>query len=97
MVWCVIVKGPCRGKRCDFWARVRLRSQTLDEIVNGILGSITRCSDTNGLEIRQALDRYWSAVGVKDMALLCQEEPDLCAKIEQAEEEVLSRSRQQPS
>ena len=97
MVWCVMVKGPCRGERCDFWARVRLRNQTIDEIVDGILRSLTPCSGPTGLETREALDRYWTEVGVRDMELLCQEESDLCAKIMQAEAMVYSRTRQPSS
>lgn len=94
MVWCVIVKGPCRGERCDFWARVRIRNQTIDEIVKGILDSVTPCRDASGLDIADALNKYWRGVGVKDIDLLCQEEPDLCAKIRQAEAIVYSQTGQ---
>ncbi len=97
MVWCVMVKGPCRGEKCDFWARVRLRNQTLDEIVDGIQRSLTPCIEPTGLETREALDRYWAEVGVRDMELLCQEEPDLCAKIRKAEAVVYSRTGQPTS
>ena len=82
---------------CDFWARVRVRNQTIDEIVSGIMSSLTSCSEPTGLEIREALDGYWMKVGVKDMDLLCQEEPDLCAKIRQAEAIVYSRTEQPTS
>jgi hypothetical protein len=96
MVWCVMVKGPCRGSRCDFWIRVKLRKQTVDEIADEVRGSIVPCRDTSGLEIGKALRDYWTAVGVKDMDLLCQEEPDLCAKIRQVEAAVYSWADQMP-
>ena len=48
------------------------------------------------MEIGKALRDYWTAVGVKDMDLLCQEEPDLCAKIRQVEAAVYSWADQMP-
>ena len=48
------------------------------------------------MEIGKALRDYWTTVGVKDMDLLCQEEPDLCAKIRQIEAAVYSWADQMP-
>ena len=90
MVWCVMVKGPCRGGRCDFWARVRLGKQTVDEIVDDILDIMAPHGNCSRLEIEKALDNYWHAIGIKEMDLLRQEEPDLYAKMKQVEARVFS-------
>ncbi len=93
MVWCVIVKGPCRGKNCDYWTRVRIKKMSIDQIVDEIRGSLAECHDGCCQSIEDALKQYWTTAGIKDMERLCQEEPDLCAKIRQIEDEVYSFAR----
>ncbi|RDE12792.1 MAG: hypothetical protein C4K49_09580 [Candidatus Thorarchaeota archaeon] len=90
MAWCVIVKGPCRGKDCDYWTRVRIRKMPIDQIVDEIRSSLSQCHDGCCQSTENALKQYWTAVGIRDMKRLCQEEPDLCDKIRQVEDEVCS-------
>jgi hypothetical protein len=33
----------------------------------------------------EALQEYWHFIGIRDMKRLCEEEPDLCAKMTNAE------------
>jgi hypothetical protein len=84
MAYCVLVKGVCRGKKCDYWGRVRIRKSSIEELAAGIKAVIIKCSDgTKALE--DALIEYWFAIGIRDMKKLCEEEPDLCAKLKEAE------------
>ncbi|MFW9926162.1 MAG: hypothetical protein ACFFDM_05265 [Candidatus Thorarchaeota archaeon] len=85
MAYCVMVKGPCRGKMCDYWGRVRIRKFTVEELANGIREVIAKCEDQKSLPREEALREYWHVIGVRDMKRLCEEEPDLCAKMTEAE------------
>lgn len=84
-LYCVMVKGACRGKGCDFWARVKIRKLSLDELVTGIRESIVDCKTKNSMPIEDAIREYWSQIGVRNMDKLCAEEPDLCTKMMDAE------------
>jgi hypothetical protein len=88
MAYCVMVHGPCRGKLCDFWARVKIRKRTVEDLVQSVRESIVSCDNGSSLDIKQALAQYWTALGVKDLQRLCREEPDLCSKISEVEQQV---------
>ncbi len=83
--FCVMVKGPCRGKKCDFWARVRIRKTSIEELAAGIKDCIIEFQGEDPREQADALNEYWSLIGVQDLKKLCDEEPDLCAKMTEAE------------
>lgn len=85
MAFCVMVKGPCRGKMCDFWARVKIRKSTLEELVIGIQEGIVKCHNKNALSLDEAARDYWDRLGVRNMQRLHEEEPDLYEKMKQAE------------
>jgi hypothetical protein len=84
--FCVMVKGPCRGKMCDFWARVRLRKSQIDELVQELWTSISRCEEDSGSTLDDAFSQYWTNFGIKDFRRFCEEDPVLCSKTKQAEE-----------
>ena len=84
-LYCVLVKGACKGKGCDFWARVKIRKLSLDELVMGIRESIVECTSKNSMPQDEAIRQYWSQLGVRNMDKLCKEEPDLCTKMMDAE------------
>ena len=86
--FCVMVKGPCRGKMCDFWARVRLRKIHIDELVWGLQESISNCEDGSGSTLDEAFSQYWTDFGIKDLRRFCDEDPDLCSKVKHAEERI---------
>ena len=88
MSFCVLVKGPCRGKQCDFWARVKIRKRPVDELVREIYDSIIKCENGSALNIEIALGQFWTQIGIRDMENLCSEDPDLCAKIREVENQV---------
>lgn len=83
-----MVHGPCRGKMCDFWARVRLRKKPIDELALEALESIMKCEDKSSKSADDAIEEYWDIFGVKNKALLCREEPDLCDKMKLVEQQV---------
>jgi len=85
MAFCVMVKGPCRGKMCDFWARVKIRKSTAEELVMGIRESIVECHNESSLSFDEAAREYWDRFGVRNMQRLREEEPDLYEKMKQAE------------
>ncbi len=80
-----MVKGPCRGKKCDFWARVRIRKASIEELAAGIKDCIIKFQGEDPLDLADVLYEYWSLIGVRDLKKLCDEEPDLCAKMTEAE------------
>lgn len=84
-LYCVLVKGACKGKGCDFWARVKIRKLSLDELVIGIRESIVECTSKNSMSIEDAIHEYWFQIGVRNLDRLCVEEPDLCTKMMDAE------------
>ena len=85
MAYCVMVKGFCRGKKCDYWGRVKIRKSSVEDLAEGIKSAIVKCKEDDSMTLEDALHDYWHAIGVRDMKRLCEEEPDLCAKMTQAE------------
>lgn len=83
--YCVMVKGPCRGAFCDYWGRVRIRKSSIEELAVGIRNAILRCKENDSLTLEEAIHEYWRVFGIRDMKRLCEEEPDLCAKMTEAE------------
>jgi len=81
MAYCVMVQGPCRGKMCDFWARVKLKKSSINELAQDIYLSIRECNNPGHTDLDYAIIGYWTAFGVKSIKKLCEEEPDLCTKI----------------
>jgi len=80
-----MVKGPCRGTFCDFWSRVKLRKSSIEDLAAGIRSVVVRCQKDDSLSLENALQEYWWVFGIRDMKRLCEEEPDLCAKMREAE------------
>ena len=85
MAYCVMVKGFCRGKKCDFWGRVKIRKSSVEDLAAGIRSVVVKCQEEDSMTLEDALHEYWYTVGVRDMKRLCEEEPDLCAKMTKAE------------
>ena len=83
--YCPMVKGPCRGKSCDFWARIKIRKLSLDQLVSNIKASLVECANNGGASIDEVIREYWAHLGIKNMDRVCEEEPDLCTKMMDAE------------
>jgi hypothetical protein len=83
--FCVMVKGPCRGKSCDYWARIRIRKTPVEELASGIRECIMNRKQKDSIRWDEALREYWSQLGIRNLDRLCDEEPDLCAKMIDAE------------
>ena len=88
--FCVLVKGPCRGKSCDYWARIKIRKASVEELASGIRECIVECKTTTAVPLDKALRDYWSKLGIRNFERLCEEEPALCTKMAKAE--VLAQS-----
>jgi hypothetical protein len=73
---------------CDFWARVKLRKRTIDEVAQDMYLSIRECDNPGHIKLDDAIFEYWIAFGVKNIRRLCEEEPELCTKIRQIEGQV---------
>ncbi|MHA2383463.1 MAG: hypothetical protein ACXACT_12885 [Candidatus Thorarchaeota archaeon] len=82
---CVMVKGPCRGVFCDFWGRVKIRKSSVEELAAGIRQVIMMCDSQDAMTRENALREYWHVLGIRNMERLCEEEPELCAKMTEAE------------
>lgn len=72
---------------CDFWARVRLRKLSVDELIQGLQQSISSCKDS-GSNLDDAFSQYWTDFGFKDLRRFCNEDPDLYSKMKHIEEQV---------
>ena len=83
--YCPMVKGSCRGKSCDFWARIKIRKLSLDDLVLNIRESLVECKAEDSMSIDEAIRDYWFQIGIKNMDRVCEEEPDLCTKMMDAE------------
>ncbi len=83
--YCVMVKGPCRGKSCDFWARVKIRKASIDEILKGIKESITGCQIDTPMMLKEVIQEYWLQLGIHNLKRLSEEEPELWTKMMQIE------------
>ncbi|TXT53840.1 MAG: hypothetical protein BAJATHORv1_110032 [Candidatus Thorarchaeota archaeon] len=88
MGWCNMVRGPCKGNKCDFWARAKLKKMTVEDIVQRIQDSVAECDSSNGKELEDAIEDFWTAFGIKDMDVLREEDMSLFSKIQEAEEQV---------
>ena len=86
-----MVKGKCRGINCDFWARIRIRKKPDNELISHIINHIDRCESGKYQDIESALGAYWRDMGIRNMTLLCQEEPELHDKIRRIEQVVVSQ------
>ncbi|MFX0108533.1 MAG: hypothetical protein ACFE7R_09635 [Candidatus Hodarchaeota archaeon] len=91
MAYCVMVSGPCRGNMCDFWARVKIRKSSTEDLAILMLDSVQKCGQDNGSSFDDAVQLFWKDFGVKDMVRVCDEEPDLCTKIKLAQDQVRSQ------
>ena len=85
MLYCVMVKGKCRGSNCDFWARIRVRKKSDSELISDIMMKIKRCKEGNHQDLDSAFEEFWKEIGIKNMKHLCREEPELCDKIRRIE------------
>ncbi|MFW9806325.1 MAG: hypothetical protein ACFFFK_06305 [Candidatus Thorarchaeota archaeon] len=85
MAYCVMVKGPCRGALCDYWGRVKIRKASVEELAAEIRSVVVKCQEEHAITLEDALHEYWRFIGIRDMKRLCEEEPDLCAKMTTAE------------
>lgn len=75
---------------CDFWARIRIRKSTLERLVESLVESIAVCSNNDSIGIEEALEEYWLLMGVRNRNRLCEEEPDLCEKMQIAEQRAIA-------
>ncbi|MHA1955917.1 MAG: hypothetical protein ACW968_03225 [Candidatus Thorarchaeota archaeon] len=73
---------------CDFWARVRIRKRTVETLTTEMKESISECNENGAISLEEAIQEFWKALGVTNMNRLCNEDPDLYAKIEQVEAQV---------
>ncbi len=90
MAWCVLVKGPCRGKLCDFWARVQIKKVDTEGLLEEMRETISVYRDS-GQNIEDAIQDFWKLLGLRNLESLCIEDPDLCTKIRILEEQVRSQ------
>lgn len=88
MAYCVMVQGPCRGNMCDFWARVKLRKRTIDEVAQDMYLSIRECDNPGHTKLADAIIEYWTVFGVTNIKRLCEEEPELCTKMKEINAQV---------
>jgi hypothetical protein len=70
---------------CDFWARVKIQKQTVEELSASLQHAIAECASSGHSDIEEAILEYWTEIGIKSMPRLCREEPDLCEKMREAE------------
>jgi len=86
-----MVKGPCRGAKCDFWARAKIQKTSVEDLVSKARESIHECKKNNGgTTLDDALNQFWTDFGLKDLDLLQKEKPMLYQKIKQVQEEILA-------
>ena len=75
---------------CDFWARVKLRKMATDEVAQDMYLSIHKYDNPGHTKIDDAIIAYWAAFGLKNIERLCEEEPDLCSKINTVQQKIIS-------
>jgi predicted RNase H-like nuclease len=90
MAFCVLVKGPCRGKSCDFWARIKIRRFSVEELVRQVYDDIIECETGTAFHLKIALQQFWLQLGIRDMDRLCYEDPELYNKIWEVEHQIIS-------
>ncbi|MHA1906363.1 MAG: hypothetical protein ACW98Y_03635 [Candidatus Thorarchaeota archaeon] len=86
--YCTLVHGTCRGKMCDFWARTKIKKSTVEDLITGFRNSISECDE--GVPLNQAIEQYWSDLGIKSISVLCKEEPAVCEKMKEVERRITS-------
>ena len=86
MSWCVIVKGPCRGRKCDYWERVRLRKTPIHELADTMTQFLERRREEPDCTFDELTLQFWREFGIKDLDLLCREDYELCRKMKRVEE-----------
>ena len=74
---------------CDFWARVKIRKQSVEELVEHARDAIIPCKTSDLETVREALDEYWKNIGVMDIDRLRDEEPDLFDKMRDVEKVIM--------
>ena len=79
--FCVMVKGPCRGKSCDFWARIRIRKIPTEDLAAKIKSTLSDCKEIDSRSLDDAICEFWLQMGILNLERLCDEDPDLCAKM----------------
>ena len=70
---------------CDFWARIKIRKRPENDLVRDMRESIVSCQNEIGLSRMEAMQHFWAMIGVRNLNRLCEEEPDLCAKMKRVE------------
>ncbi len=88
MNWCVLTHGPCRGKMCDFWARVRLNKMSIDEIQAAVESWLEMHSKDHCEDLDAMFEQCWSALGLRDLNRLQREDATLFSKIVCVEDRV---------
>ncbi len=58
---------------------------SVEELVAGIKQVIEMCEGQDAMTLEEALREYWHVLGVRNMERLCEEDPELCAKMTAAE------------
>ncbi len=77
---------------CDFWARVKIRKRSVEELADEMKESIVECEEGNIKTVTEVIQAYWSALGIRDMNRLCKEESNLYEKIKQVENLALEQN-----
>lgn len=90
--WCVMVGGPCRGKNCDFWARIKIKKKSVEEMTEDIIARVNGRTKEEDITPEQAIQDYWDCLGVKNRKVLRKEKPGIFAKMMKVEESVLART-----
>jgi len=87
-----MVGGPCRGKNCDFWARIKIEKKSVDEMTEEILARVKGQNEGNPKALKQAIQKYWECLGVKNRNILRKEKPEIYAKMMEVERQVLTQA-----
>ncbi|MHA2142015.1 MAG: hypothetical protein ACXADD_10980 [Candidatus Thorarchaeota archaeon] len=66
---------------CDFWARVKLKKTSVNELAQEAFLSVRECNNPGHTDLDDALIEFWTAYGVKNAERLSQEEPYLYSKM----------------
>ena len=77
---------------CDFWARIKIQKKSVEEMADDIRESIAKSDEGSIKTIAEVIQAYWSALGVRDMHRLCEEESNLYEKIRLVENLALEQN-----
>lgn len=61
---------------------------TSDDVTQDMYLTIQECDNPGHTNLEDAIIEYWTSFGVKSVARLCEEEPDLCSKMKNANAQV---------